>query len=139
MSQFPNLLSPFEIKGLSLRNRIFSTGHETLLVTGGVPGESLAAYHEARARGGAALIITEATTVHESAFFNVSMPIGYRDDCIPGFRLVADAIHRHGTKVFGQLFHPGGEMMGISPDGSRRCAGHRRPTTTNATSQRHGR
>ena len=119
MSLFPNLLSPFQIKSTSLRNRIFSTGHETLLVSGGTPDESLAAYHEARAKGGAALIITEATTVHESAFFNTANPIGYRRECIPGFRLVADAVHRHGTRVFGQLWHPGGEMMGMWPDGSR--------------------
>ena len=100
MSLFPNLLSPFQIKNESLRNRIFSTGHETLLVSGGTPDESLAAYHEARAKGGAALIITEATTVHETAFFNTANPIGYRRECIPGFRLVADAIHRHGATVF---------------------------------------
>ncbi len=119
MSNFSNLLSPFQIKGLEIRNRIFSTGHETLLVTGGIPDEALAAYHEARARGGAGLIVTEATSVHESAFFNTAMPVGYTRDCIPGFRLVADAIHHHGTIVFGQLYHPGGEMMGIWPDGSR--------------------
>lgn len=119
MSIFPNLLSPFRIKDVEFRNRIFSTGHETLLVTGGIPDEALAAYHEARAKGGVGLIVTEATTVHESAFFNTAMPVGYRRDCIPGFRLVADAIHRHGSVVFGQLYHPGGEMMGMWPDGSR--------------------
>ena len=119
MTLFPNLLSPFQIKNVHLRNRIFSTGHETLLVSGGTPDESLAAYHEARAKGGAGLIITEATTVHETAFFNTANPIGYRKECIAGFRLVADAIHRHGAIVFGQLWHPGGEMMGMWPDGSR--------------------
>ena len=51
MSNFPNLLSPFEIKGLQFRNRIFSTGHETLLVTDGIPNQALAAYQEARAKG----------------------------------------------------------------------------------------
>jgi len=122
MGAFPRLLSPLTIKGHELRNRIFSTGHETLLVSGGVPDEKLAAYHEARARGGAALIVTEATTVHETAFFNTAMPIGYRPDCIPGFRLVAEAVHCHGAKLFGQLFHPGGELMGTAPDGARRVS-----------------
>jgi 2,4-dienoyl-CoA reductase-like NADH-dependent reductase (Old Yellow Enzyme family) len=122
MNAFPHLLSPLEIKGIVLRNRIFSTGHETLIVRGGIPDEHLAAYHEARARGGAGLIITEATTVHETAFFNAAMPVGYLENCIPGFRLVADAIHRHGARVFGQLFHPGGEMMGMVDDGTRPVA-----------------
>ena len=119
MPDYTNLLSPYAIKTVELRNRIFSTGHQTLLVSGGCPGEPLAAYHEARAKGGAALIVTEATSVHESAYFNAATPIGYLKDNIPGFRLVSEAIHRHGARVFGQLWHPGSEMMDVWPDGSR--------------------
>ena len=119
MNDYANLLSPFAIKDVAMRNRIFSTGHQTLLVTEGRPDKPLAAYHEARAKGGAALIVTEATSVHESAYFNTATPIGYLKDHIPGFRLVSEAIHRHGGRVFGQLWHPGSEMMGIWPDGSR--------------------
>ncbi len=48
---FPNLFSPLTIKNITLKNRIFSTGHMTTLVTGYKPNEDLAAYHEARARG----------------------------------------------------------------------------------------
>ena len=58
ISIFPNSLSPFQIKDVEFRNRIFSTGHETLIVTGGIPDESLVAYHEARAMGGVGLIGT---------------------------------------------------------------------------------
>lgn len=32
------------------------------------------------------------------------------DDCIPGLRRLADAVHAHGCAVFGQLFHPGREI-----------------------------
>jgi len=59
MTAFPRLMSPFALKGLELRNRIFSSGHETLIVTGGIPDEKLAAYHEDRARGGASLAALE--------------------------------------------------------------------------------
>ncbi len=45
------------------------------------PTESLAAYHEARAAGGAGLIVTEAAAAHPST---APMHImAFRDDCIP--------------------------------------------------------
>ena len=55
---FPLLFSPFEIRGTEFRNRIFFSGHGTRLA-GGSPGDELIAYHAARAKGGAALIVTE--------------------------------------------------------------------------------
>ncbi|HKY93886.1 MAG TPA: FAD-dependent oxidoreductase, partial [Kiloniellales bacterium] len=39
------------------------------------------------------------------------------DDCIPGYRRLADALHAEGTMVYGQLFHPGREIM-ESQDGA---------------------
>jgi 2,4-dienoyl-CoA reductase-like NADH-dependent reductase (Old Yellow Enzyme family)/thioredoxin reductase len=119
MSAFPLLFSPFSIGGLEIRNRIFSTGHQTLIQTGGLPNEGLAAYHEARARGGTGLIITEAMCVHESAYFNEAMIFGYRDEAQPGLRSITEAVHRHGGRVFGQLFHPGAEVLGSDPYGTR--------------------
>ena len=119
---FPTLFSPFEIKGHTFRNRIFSTGHQTLIVTGGLPNDGLVAYHEARAKGGAGLIITEAMTVHETAFFNEAMIAAYRDEALPGMKKITEAVHRHGTKVFGQLFHPGAEVLGTDSYGTRTIA-----------------
>jgi 2,4-dienoyl-CoA reductase-like NADH-dependent reductase (Old Yellow Enzyme family) len=116
---FEHLRTPFSIRGLSFRNRIFSSGHQTLLAKSGLPTEALAAYHEARARGGVGLIVTEATTVHETAFFSAATPTGHRDECIPGFRDIAEAVHRHACRVIGQLFHPGAEVVGVLEDGSR--------------------
>ena len=39
------------------------------------------------------------------------------DDCIAGYRRLAETVHAHGTVLFGQLFHDGREMM-ESQDGS---------------------
>src|SRR5204862_2915424 len=39
------------------------------------------------------------------------------DSCVEGYRRLAEAAHRHGAKVFGQLFHPGREIL-ESRDGS---------------------
>lgn len=119
---FERLRSPFSIRGLGFRNRIFSSGHQTLLAESGLPGAAFRAYHEARARGGAALIITEAVAVHETALFNEAVLRGDRDECIAGFRDAADAVHRHGCRIIGQLFHPGAEVVSVLPDGSRPVA-----------------
>ncbi|MSQ92642.1 MAG: oxidoreductase, partial [Gammaproteobacteria bacterium] len=73
---FEHLRSPFTLRGVTFRNRIFSSGHQSLLARGGMVTDAFIAYHEARARGGAGLIITEAISVHESAYFNESVPSG---------------------------------------------------------------
>ena len=119
MSQanFPNLFSPITIGGMTLRNRIVSTGHETHLNEGGRIGDRMITYHEARARGGAGLIMTEVALVHSSAVF-VADPIRVdTDDCIPGYARLAEVIHNHGTGLIAQLFHPGREML-ASEDGT---------------------
>jgi len=113
---FPSLMSPFHIGHVEFRNRIFSTGHDTYLPEGGQPSDALIAYHVARARGGAGLIIIQVVGVHETARYTDALLIGTDDNCIPGFAKMIDAIHAHGTKVFVQLFHPGRELLG-RPDG----------------------
>ena len=57
MTQLDHLFSPLTIRGATMRNRIFSTGHQTLLAVGEVVSPGLIAYQEARAAGGAALVI----------------------------------------------------------------------------------
>lgn len=107
---FPNLFSPFRLRGLEIRNRIFSTGHDTDLARAGVPGDELIAYHEARARGEVGLIIVQVVAVHSSALYTAEVLQGTDDDCIPHFRRLFDAIHAKGTAAFVQLFHPGREF-----------------------------
>ncbi len=114
---FPNLFSPIDIGNLTLRNRIVSTGHETHLNERGQIGDAMIAYHEARASGGAGLIVTEVALVHASAVF-VANPIRVdTDDCIPGYSRLAQAVHKHDCGLFAQLFHPGREML-ASEDGT---------------------
>ncbi len=119
MSQasFPNLFSPITLGSLTLRNRIASTGHETHLNEKGRIGDRMIAYHEARARGGAGLIVVEVALVHPSAVF-VADPIRVdTDDCIPGYQQLAEAVKGHGSGLIAQLFHPGREML-ASEDGT---------------------
>lgn len=101
------LLSPLTIRNVEMRNRILSTGHQTYLARGGLPAEDMVAYHEARARGGAGLIIMESARFHESSLSDASDLNASDDRCIPGYAAVARAVHRHGGRVFGQLSHAG--------------------------------
>ena len=107
MNQFPRLFSPITLRGNEIRNRILSTGHQTYLAKNALPGADFIAYHEARARGGAGLIVTEAARFHETGFSDSPEIVVSADDCIPAFRQLAQAVHRHGAKIFGQLSHSG--------------------------------
>ena len=77
--QFPHLFSPFRIKSTEFRNRIFSTGHDTYLPEGGLPSPALIAYQEARAKGGAGLIIIQVVGVHETARYTDALLMGTDD------------------------------------------------------------
>lgn len=110
-SVFPNLFQPLQIRGVRLKNRIMSTGHDTTLPTDGLVNEALVAYHEARARGGVGLIVSQVAGVHETARYTSHMLMATEDACIEGYRRLAEACHGHGCVVFSQLFHPGREIM----------------------------
>ena len=43
---FKHLFTPHEIRGLEIRNRIYSSAHQTILAEKGAPGEKMAAYHD---------------------------------------------------------------------------------------------
>ncbi len=107
MARFQHLFEPLTLRGVEIRNRILSTGHQTYLARGGLPTADFVAYHEARARGGAGLIITEAARFHASTFTDTPEIIVATDDCIPAFRALAQAVHAHGARLFGQLSHAG--------------------------------
>jgi 2,4-dienoyl-CoA reductase-like NADH-dependent reductase (Old Yellow Enzyme family) len=110
MTQFSHLFQPLRIRGCTLRNRIMSTGHDTTLPVDGTVNAALVAYQEARARGGVGLIVLQVSGVHETARYTNHVLMATDDSAIAGYRNVAEAVHRHGSVLFGQLFHPGREM-----------------------------
>lgn len=108
---FPHLFSPLEIRGKRLKNRIMSSGHDTSMPTDNLVNEPLVAYHRARARGGAGLIVMQVAGVHDSARYTSHVLMTTDDACIPGYRRVAEACHAEGCVVLSQIFHPGREIM----------------------------
>lgn len=108
---FPTLFSPLSIRGVQLKNRIMSTGHDTVLPDAGAINDALIAYQAARAQGGAGLIILQVSGVHETARYTSHSLMATEDSCIAGYRRLGEACHAHGCAVFAQLFHPGREIM----------------------------
>lgn len=111
MTTLTHLFKPLTIKGIQIRNRIMSTGHDTDLGRHGLPTDELIAYQRARARGGAGLIIVQVVGVHGTARYTAEVLMGTSDHCVPRFRRLFDAIHAEGASAFVQLFHPGRELL----------------------------
>ena len=110
-SLFPNLFSPLDLGPLHLRNRIVSSGHDTMLADDGLIGPDLVAYHERRAAGGAGLIVLQVSGVHETARYTSHVLMATDPEAAKGYTAVADAVHSHGCGIVAQLFHPGREVM----------------------------
>ena len=115
--EFPHLLSPLRVGPKTTRNRVLVTGHVDRLAEDHLPTPAQAAYQAARARGGAGLQITGAQAIHSSgklaspyAVENVS------DAVIPGYKLLADAVHREGGMLLAQLAHAGSTVGGGDVD-----------------------
>ena len=110
---FPNLFSPLTIRNITLKNRILSTGHDTSYPTDGTVNARLIAYHEARAAGGAGIIISQVAAVDERAFYTNHCLSALSDDCIAGYNRLARACHAYDCRILGQLFHPGREIIDL--------------------------
>ena len=107
MTTLPHLFSPLRLRDVEIPNRIMSTGHQTYLARGGLPTPEFVAYHEARARGGAGLIVTEAARFHATTLTETPEIVILGNEAIPAFRKVTEAVHAHGARIFGQLSHSG--------------------------------
>lgn len=107
MSNDP-LLQPFQLKHLTLRNRIIVTSHEPAYPEDGMPKERYRAYHVERARGGVAMTMTagSASVSKDSppVFNNLLV---WKDEVVPWVKDLTDAVHEEGAAVMIQLTHLG--------------------------------
>jgi 2,4-dienoyl-CoA reductase-like NADH-dependent reductase (Old Yellow Enzyme family)/thioredoxin reductase len=110
-----HLFQPLRLGPVELPNRLVSTAHQTTLVHDHLPTDDFVAYHEARARGGAGLIVMEATAVHPSGLLTPHTLGGYLPEIAAGYRRVAGAVRPHGTRLLVQLFHGGREQIASPP------------------------
>jgi NAD(H)-dependent 7beta-hydroxy-3-oxo-delta4-cholenoic acid oxidoreductase len=125
---FKHLFTPIKIGSLEIKNRIvLPPMHLGYGATDCKVTERHRNYYEARAKGGAGLIITEAAAVNAERKFGL-LPMGlFDDDLIPSWKTLADTVHSHGAKLAVQLMDPGPEgvklLTGFDPVGPSRVAG----------------
>ena len=113
-SQFKHLFTPLRLGPVTVANRIVFSAHLTNYATqAGMPSEQHAAYYEARAIGGAGLIITEEHSVHPTDWPYEKMIHAFRPDVVPGYRRITDAVHRHGVPILAQINHNGGQASSM--------------------------
>ncbi|MGO6747139.1 FAD-dependent oxidoreductase [Rhizobium ruizarguesonis] len=132
MSNDP-LLQPYQLKHLTLRNRIIVTSHEPAYPEDGMPKERYRAYTVERAKGGVALTMTAGS----AAVSRDSPPVfnnllAYKDEIVPWIREMTDAVHEEGAAIMIQLTHLGrrtrwdkGDWLPVVAPSHHREASHR--------------
>ena len=132
MSNDP-LLQPYQLKHLTLRNRIIVTSHEPAYPEDGMPKGRYRAYTVERAKGGVALTMTAGS----AAVSRDSPPVfnnllAYKDEIVPWIREMTDAVHEQGAAIMIQLTHLGrrtrwdkGDWLPVLAPSHQREAAHR--------------
>lgn len=102
----PTLFDPLQLGSLTLPNRIFlapltraRAGQQR------VPNALMAEYY--RQRSGAGLILTEATSVTPMGVGYANTPGIWSQEQVEGWKLVTQAVHEAGGRIFLQLWHVG--------------------------------
>lgn len=108
MSSYKALMTPLQIRGLTVRNRLFSSGHAPNYAVAGKPTERYVAYHAEKAKGGIGLTVFggSSNVARESGSLFGAIYVG-DDSIVPYFRTLADAVHEHGAAIMCQITHMG--------------------------------
>jgi 2,4-dienoyl-CoA reductase-like NADH-dependent reductase (Old Yellow Enzyme family)/thioredoxin reductase len=132
MSNDP-LLQPYQLKHLTLRNRIMTTSHEPAYPEDGMPKDRYRLYHLERAKAGVALTMTAGSAAVSKdsppVFNNI---LAYKDEVVPWMKRLADDCHEAGAAVMIQLTHLGrrtrwdkGDWLPVVAAGPSREPSHR--------------
>lgn len=107
MTQHRHLLSPIDLRGHRLKNRIVFGAHTANMSDMGLPGPRAASYWVERARGGAGMIVTEPVPVHRTGVLTRGNYRHSDDAIIDGFRKVTEAVKAEGCVIVQQQYHVG--------------------------------
>ena len=107
MTQHRHLLTPLDLRGHRLRNRIVFGAHTNNMSDMGLPGSRTAAYLLERALGGAAMIVAEPMPVHRTGVLTRGNYLHSTDAVVPHFRKVTEPIKEAGAVILQQLYHIG--------------------------------
>jgi len=103
-----SLFQSFQLKALTLKNRIVMAPMTRSFSPGGVPGPDVADYYARRAEGEVGLIITEGTVVDRPAASNdPDIPHFHGERPLHGWKTVVERVHAAGGRIAPQLWHMG--------------------------------
>jgi N-ethylmaleimide reductase len=99
------LFMPYSKAALQLKNHVVMAPMTRSRAIGNVPNDLMATYY--KQRSGAGLIITEGTSPSPEGLGYPRIPGVFNDAQIEGWKLVTNAVHEGGSKIFLQLMHTG--------------------------------
>ena len=114
---YASLMSPYTLAGKRLRNRLVHASMSTRLAQAAGVTDRLVRYYANRARGGAALVVTEPLSMarHQDLGGRVR---AFNDDQTAGLERWAKAVEKHDCRLLGQVFERGRgrNLPGRNPD-----------------------
>ncbi len=102
-----HLLSPLQLRGQTLRNRIVFGAHTANMSDNGIPGPRFGKYLLERALGQAAMIVAEPMPVHRTGVLTRGNYLYGSDVVIPHFQRITDEVKAAGSVILQQLYHVG--------------------------------
>lgn len=99
------LFTPTTLGKLQLKNRVVMSPMTRNRATGNIPNELMAQYYAQRATAG--LIITEGASPSPNGLGYPRIPGIFSAEQVAGWKLVTDAVHAKGGKIFIQFMHCG--------------------------------
>ena len=107
MTSHPRLLSPLQMRGQTLRNRIVFGAHTNNMADQGLPGARMEGYFLERALGGAAMIVTEPVPAHRTGVLTRGNMLPGSDEIIPHFQRITEKVKEAGAVICQQIYHVG--------------------------------
>lgn len=105
-----NLFTPIRIGKMEVANRlVVAPMVVNYCNTDGTASERWIAYHEARAKGGWGLIITEDYAVDPAGKGYSCIPGLWDDSQVESHSELTRVVHQYGTKIVAQIYHAGGQ------------------------------
>ena len=106
MSAYPRLMQPFTLAGKRLRNRVVHASMVTLMAENYRVSERMIRYYANRARGGAAMIVSEPIAM--APRFDQPVRVrAWNDDDLDGLRRWAEAVESADCRLLGQIVDRG--------------------------------
>lgn len=103
-----SLFRPFQLKSLTLKNRVVMAPMTRTFAPGGIPRANIADYYRRRAEGDVGLILSEGTVIDRPASRNeAGIPFFHGEKALAGWANVIDAVHAAGGKMGPQIWHTG--------------------------------